>query len=426
MAALPVLLIVMMITPMTAHAAPIVAGEAGGGTWSGLLLYIGVAIAFSFLCSVLEAVLLSTSPSYLESRVNAGSRAAKIMQTQKENVDTPISAILTLNTIAHTVGSAGAGAEAAALFGSEYLGVISAVLTLLILVFSEIIPKTIGATYWKQLTGFAAYTIRGLVWLLYPLVWSLQQITRLIRKEGEGPSITRTEIEAMASLGADEGALQESENRVLSNLLHLDRVHVADIMTPRTVVFALQQDTSISEVLKLNRLLPYSRIPVFDDNMDDVAGFVLRHDILTRAAKGQTQTPLREFKRPLEAVPETISVAKVLDEFMTRGEHLFLVFDEYGGTAGIITMEDAIESLLGAEITDESDIAEDLRKVAAERYTRQMELLNSIQAEPLQAESAADTRHHNGESAVVPPAAPPNMPPPTVPPPDHPLPAEGA
>lgn len=348
------------------------------GSFGGLLFYIGVAIGVSFLCSVLEAILLSSSHTYIEGLIAEGSSTGILMQKHKSNVDVPIAAILTLNTFAHTIGAAGAGAEATAIFGSEFFGIISAVLTLMILIFSEIIPKTIGAVYWKQLLPFAAYTIRIMVIVLFPMVWLLQKLTNLIQSEQGIPTITRTEIEAMASIGADEGAIGESESRMMTNLLHLNRVQIGDIMTPRTVMFALHQNMTVKDVLVKHRVLPYSRIPIYNESLDDIQGFVLRHEILLRAAKHQEHDEITAFKRELHYVPETLTVAKAMEEFVNRQEHMFLVFDEYGGTAGIITMEDAIESLLGAEITDESDIAEDLRKVAQERNKRQMGFLNAV------------------------------------------------
>lgn len=344
------------------------------GTIGGLLLFISVALGFSFLCSLLEASLLSTSISYIETQLQSGSRAAHYMQKHKLNVEAPITAILTLNTIAHTVGAAGAGAQAVGVFGSQWFGVISAVLTLLILAFSEIIPKTLGAMYWKQLFSFTGYTIHILVIVLYPAVWAFKAMTRLLMPDEAAPTVTRGELEMMARIGAREGTLKESESRILRSLLHLNDIQAYDVMTPRTVMQALQQDMTVGEVVKLYKALAYSRIPIYDDSVDDIQGFVLRHDVLHQAADDKHDTPLKELMLPLHSVPETLTVAKVLDQFMQRQEHIFLVFDEYGGTSGIITMEDAVESLLGAEITDESDLVVDTRKLAHQRYLRQSAL----------------------------------------------------
>jgi CBS domain containing-hemolysin-like protein len=301
------------------------------------------------------------------------------MRDLKANVDRPIAAILTLNTIAHTVGAAGAGAQAAAVFGSQWFGLISAVLTLLILVFSEIIPKTLGAVYWRQLLAFNAYSIRLLVFVLSPLVWVFQRMTDVISGHSETTAITRSELETMAQMGITSGIIAESDYRILKNLLRLDKVQVETIMTPRPVVLAFQQDTTVEEVMSKSSRIPYSRLPIYAENADDIVAFVLRHDILAAAARDEHDRPLKDFKRELISVPETISVAKVMTELINKKHHIALVFDEYGGTAGIITMEDAIESLLGAEITDESDIVEDLRLLAQQRFERQREILGILE-----------------------------------------------
>ncbi|QPC82269.1 DUF21 domain-containing protein [Phototrophicus methaneseepsis] len=371
------LLQLMPISPIFANAGA--EGIEATGTVSALLIYITIAIGVSFLCSVLEAVILSTSVSYIESNVEAGRSWAKLMQKHKANVERPIAAILTLNTFAHTIGAAGAGAEAAAIFGNELVTVITIVLTLLILVLSEIIPKTVGALYWQALNPFAAYVIQVLVFVLFPVVWALEQFTRLLGSDGtHAPTVSRAEIEAMARIGVTEGALLERENRILRNLLQLNKVHVGDVMTPRPVVLALQENTAVQEVLTKHATLPYSRLPIFGESTDDVTGYVLRHDIFMCLAHEQISTPLTELKRDILVLPESASVAIALDEFIRKQEHISLIIDEYGGTAGILTLEDAIETMLGIEITDESDVVADLRKMAEERYARQQRVLNAV------------------------------------------------
>lgn len=364
-----------------AAAAP--TGETSG-TLGGLVLFISIAIAFSFLCSMLEAGLLSTPTMFIETKAQDSNRAARWMQRAKENVDEPITAILTLNTFAHTIGAAGAGAQAVGVFGSQWAAVITFVLTLLILIFSEIIPKTVGAVYWKQLFTFNAYAIHILVLLLYPAVWAFKAMTRLITPDAKLPTVTRAEIEMMAHISAEEGSLDENENRILKNLLHLNNVQVGDIMTPRTVVLAFQQDMTVTEVLETSkqRMLPYSRIPIYNENIDNISGFILRYDVLKYAAADRHDMKLRDFLRPINAVPETLTIAKAMNLFMQNQQHILLVIDEYGGTAGVITMEDAMESLLGAEITDESDLVEDLRKLAQQRYVRQQTILAATELKP--------------------------------------------
>ncbi len=367
-------------SPILAAGGP--AGDAAG-TWGGLLFYIGIALGISFLCSVLEAILLSTSVSHIELNLENGKKSAELMQKHKTEVERPISAILTLNTVAHTVGAAGAGAEAVAIFGDAWFGVISAILTILILVFSEIIPKTIGATYWKQLNAFAAYTIEWLVRLLFPAVWLLEKTTQLLKSDEDIPTVSRLEIEAMARIGASEGALVEREDRILRNLFHLEKVQVETVMTPRTVVLAFQRDKTVQEVLAEHSTIPYSRLPIFNESMDDCDGFVLRNDIYRTYAMGNPDTPLGDIKRPISVVPETNSIASVFDQFIKQQNHILLVIDEYGGTAGVLTMEDAIETLLGIEITDESDVVADLRKIAEQRFQNQQKLLESITTKPI-------------------------------------------
>lgn len=369
--------ITLLEIPILAAGTP---GE-GAGLWGALIFYIVIALGFSFLCSVWEAVLLSTPVSHIELLVERGSPAGLIMQKLRQNVERPISAILTLNTIAHTVGAAGAGAEATAIFGSEFFGIISAVLTLLILIFSEIIPKTVGAVYTKQLTSFTAHSLRILLFIFGPAVYAFEFITRLLRPSEEAPTVTRSELQVMARISAEEGGIQERENRVVSNLLQLADVQVETIMTPRTVVLMFQKDMTVGEVIKQHKILPYSRIPIYDESADDIEGYVLRHEIYKRVAADEHQVTLESIAREIQVVPETNTVAHVLDEFIAKQDHIFVVIDEYGGTAGLITLEDTVETLLGIEILDESDSHADLRQLARRRYEGQLALLEQLEKE---------------------------------------------
>lgn len=354
-------------------------GTGGAGEWGALVFYVVIALGISFLCSIWEAAMLSTPVSHIELLVQQGSRAGLIMQGLRQNVEHPIAAILTLNTIAHTVGAAGAGAEATAIFGSEFFGIISAVLTLLILVFSEIIPKTLGAVYAKPLTPFTAYSLRALLWVLRPAVFVFEFVTQSMRPNEEPPTVTRSELQVMARISAAEGGIKERENRIVANLLQLAEVQVETIMTPRTVVVMFQEDQSIGGVMQSYTFLPFSRIPVYGESADDVKGYVLRHEIYKRAAADAHATKLSEIALNLDVVPETNSVAQVLDEFIAKQEHIFLVIDEYGGTAGLITLEDTVETLLGIEILDESDRVADLRQLARRRYQSQLDLLRQME-----------------------------------------------
>jgi CBS domain containing-hemolysin-like protein len=355
----------------------IVAGEAGGGTWTGLLFFILVALGFSFLCSIWEAVVLSTTHSHIEVEVSKGRPAGKIMRRLKGNIENAISAILTLNTIAHTVGAAGAGAQAVGIFGNEWFGVVSAILTLLILVFSEIIPKTLGAVYWKALMPFTAYGVQLLIWLLFPAVKVFQAMSEWMTPRKKRPTVTRSEIKAFARIGREEGSLNADENRILQNLFQLSEVAVAEVMTPRTVVFVLQADDTVGEVARAHPVLTFSRIPVTSGGADEISAMVLRFDILRAVADDCHETRVSELATPIHSVPASVSVSRVLQQFIDRREHIFRVVDEYGSTAGIVTMEDAIESLLGTEILDESDVVEDMRALARDRRGRRIANLRS-------------------------------------------------
>ena len=366
-------------------------GGTGAGEWSALIFYVLIALGISFLCSIWEAAMLSTPVSHIELLVQDGIKSGVIMQGLRQNVEHPISAILTLNTIAHTVGAAGAGAEATAIFGNEYFGIISAVLTLLILIFSEIIPKTLGAVYAKQLTPFTAYSLRALLWVFKPAVFAFEFVTRSMRPSEDAPTVTRSELQVMARISAKEGGIQERENRIVSNLLQLAEVQVETIMTPRTVVVMFQAEQTVREVMQAHTFLPFSRIPVYGESADDVQGYVLRHEIYRRAAADEHDVKMSQIARKLEVVPETNSVAQVLDEFIAKQDHIFLVIDEYGGTAGLITLEDTVETLLGIEILDESDRVADLRQLARRRYQSQLDLLDTVNRARVSPEDSPDS-----------------------------------
>jgi len=354
--------------------------DASDGAHMKLFAYVSVALGISFLCSVWEAVLLSVPISHLQVMADQGRTSESRLLAMRVQVDQPISAILTLNTIAHTVGAAGAGAEATLIFGSRWFGLISAVLTLLILVFSEIIPKTLGATFCRQLAGFTGASLTLLMKVLAPVVAALDLITRLLRPRRAPPAVTRAELQAMARMGAAEGSLGAQEGRVLDNLLELDRVKVREVMTPRTIVMTLSSTLTVGEVQASQKQLRFSRIPVYGTGPDDVKGYVLRTDILEQAAAGKMDATLAGLVRPLEAVPENASVARTLDRLITGEDHLFLVVDEYGGTAGLITLEDALETLLGREIVDESDPVVDMRALALRRFEQHRQRLAAIAA----------------------------------------------
>ncbi len=329
-----------------------------------LILFAALALGVSFLCSLLEASLLSLPRSKVESLVAAGSAAARTMKPLQDNIDRPLAAILTLNTIAHTVGAAGVGAQAAALYGDAAVGIASGIMTFAILVLSEIIPKTLGAVHAVRLVGVTAYTTRAMIYVCYPVILLLEWMNRLIAYRRHRAQISRLEILATIRLGHEGGALGEREHRVLTNLLALGNVRVSEILTPRTVLFALPADQTVAEAAAAAPPIRFARIPVYRESLDHITGYVTRYDLLKSAAQGRGAEPLGKFKRPIFAVPAVASVADALEQLLDRSEHIALVVDEYGGVQGIVTLEDVMETMLGQEITDETDPAPDMQRLA--------------------------------------------------------------
>ncbi len=344
-----------------------------------LILYVLIALVFSFFCSISEAVILSVSKPYIAALEKRGKRAGKTLRKLKDNVNRPLAAILTLNTIAHTVGAAGAGAQAATVFGSQYLGAASAILTLLILIFSEIIPKTLGARYWRSMATFFAPLLRYLVWVLYPFVLLSEALTRGMANTTELKGFSREEFAAMADLGAQEGELEAKESRILKNLFRFRSSTIRNIMTPRTVVFALQQETTVDEFMERHQQTPFSRIPIYNQDRDDITGFVLKDEILLAHARDQKDAGLKDFSREIKAVSAENSLSQLFEFLLDNKEHIALVLDEYGGMEGIVTLEDVVETLLGLEIVDEADRTVDMQALARalwEKRARRVGLLH--------------------------------------------------
>ena len=342
-----------------------------------LLIYLAIAIGVSFLCSVLEAALLSITPSYLEQLTQAKPQSGKTIQSVKDRLDESLSSILILNTFAHTMGAAGVGAQALRVFGPEAETLIAVLLTLAILYFSEIIPKTLGATYWRQLAVPAAFTIRWLVRLVYPLVWVSTRLTQLLGKSHKD-EITREEILALASLGRKDGALKAQENKYLVNVLNLNDVQTSEILTPRTVVHMLDETTSVSDALELDASRQFARVPIYRDSTDNVTGMVMRVELFEADRAGRGGQSIATLAQPVVRVPEELPVYRLLDRFIREQAHLFLVEDEFGQTAGIVTLEDAIETLLGREIIDESDAVADMQELAR---AKNRERLDRVEAQ---------------------------------------------
>ncbi|MCK4342330.1 MAG: HlyC/CorC family transporter [Phycisphaerae bacterium] len=328
-----------------------------------LIFYLLLALGVSFLCSLTESGILSISRSQVAALRKQNRASGRILDGMKENIERPLAAILTLNTIAHTIGAAGVGAQVLDIWDQQAVAIGSAILTILILVFSEIIPKTLGVAYAGRLAAFTAYAVQGMIILTYPLVQVFQALSRIIGGGAE-QRLTREEFALIAELGQTEGALHEKEYRIIKNLLRLKRVRVKDVMTPRTVVFMLPREMTVRAAVAEHGPLRFARMPIYDTGPDDPVGVVLRHVIDESYRNGELERSLAEIAQPLHAVPETASVGDVLSEFIRRREQLFLAVDEHGGTAGIITLEDAIETLLGVEIVDETDAVVDMRQLA--------------------------------------------------------------
>lgn len=329
-----------------------------------LIIFVMLAIGVSFLCSILEAVLLSITPSFVEAAQEDRPKLAEKLRRLRADIERPLAAILSLNTIAHTVGATGAGAQAAVVFNDAGVGVFSALLTLGILILSEIIPKTLGATYWRSL---APFTVRVLPWLIIaqlPLVWMSQAITRVLTRGGGHAEVSRDEITALANAGHRLGVVEEDETRVVANLLRLPEIAASEVMTPRTMIDHVPADASLASAVADRETFPFSRLLVTGDTIDDVRGFALTRDLLLAALRGNEERFTADYTREIVRVPEATDLDTLFDMLMDRDAHIALVEDGYGGTAGLITTEDILETLLGTEIVDEHDEAADLRKVA--------------------------------------------------------------
>lgn len=332
-----------------------------------LIVYLTIAIGISFLCSILEAVLLSVTPSFVERMQLERPRSAKHLVKTKQHMDQSLSSILILNTFAHTMGAAGVGSQALQIFGKEWETLIAVLLTLVILYFSEIIPKTLGSTFWQKLAIPSAFMISVLVKLVYPLVWVSTLLTKLFSHHKDN-EVTREEILALASLSHKGGELFAQESNYLANLLSLRDKCTEQILTPRTVVHMLDESLTVTEALNNPMTEQFSRIPIYTHNSDNVTGKVIRVDLFEAERNGQGDELIVKFAKPVFRVSEKLSVHKLLDLFIKRNAHLFLVEDEFGQTAGVVTLEDAIETLLGREIVDERDVVEDMQALAKNKY----------------------------------------------------------
>lgn len=333
-----------------------------------ILFAFFIVIGISFVCSLCEAVLLSISPAYVEVVSEQGKRSGKVLKHVIDNLDRSISAVLTLNTISHTLGSAWIAYEVHHGFGEQYITLFSVFLTIMILLFSEILPKTIGKNNTKSLSITTAYIVQFMTVLLYPFVKVSEGVQKLLSSKNEEPEFTRDEMIKSAEIGVEEGTLKAKESVIIKNLMKLDNIFVSDIMTPRSVFMALEGDMTVNEVAKKFKPIRFSRIPVYQDSLDNIIGITHRYKILEALSQDLHHKKISEIVTPIQSVPERMSVSQALDFFIKSKGHLAIVNDEYGVITGLVTLEDAVETLLGVEIMDEFDNIEDMRKYALEQF----------------------------------------------------------
>src|SRR5574344_281900 len=342
-----------------------------------LLIFLLGAISISFLCSILEAVLMSTPISYITMRADEGYKPAVLFKKQKLNIDRPIGAILSLNTIAHTVGSAGVGLQTTELFGSQWFGLVSAITTILILIFSEILPKTIGTSYWKRLMGFTAYGIRILVFIMYPLVIVIELFTKLFATKEEN-TVSREEVSAMANVGEDEGVIEENENKIIQNVIKLDHIKACDVMTPRVVAAIAPETMSLKDFYKDTSFSHFSRIPVYAESPEFITGYILRSEALEYLAADHFDKKLGEIRRDIPFFNEELSISDIWESLLKHKEQIALIIDEYGSFQGIVTIEDIIETIFGLDIVDENDQVSDMQQYARERWEQRQKKYKKI------------------------------------------------
>jgi CBS domain containing-hemolysin-like protein len=331
-----------------------------------------VVLGVSFLCSLLESIFLSVTSTHVAWALKEGKAYSKLLENLKDKVNRPLAAILTANTITNTVGSAAIATQVYDLYGNLGVSIMSGVLTLAILIFAEIFPKILGAHYWKSLVGFAVYTIQALIFILYPVVWFSEKVALPFWRK-DANLVTREEVIAAAELGVEDGSIRQKESTIIKNLLTLNSLYVSDIMTPRSVFFAIEENETVEEVFRKHRPIRFSRIPVYKENLDHVVGLTMRHKIHEALSSDQHQTRVGDLITPIQVVSERMTVAGLLEFLIKKKEHLALVLDDYGMVVGLVTLEDAVESLLGMEIVDELDTVTDMRQYAIEQWKSRKE-----------------------------------------------------
>jgi len=354
-----------------------------------LIGFFLLSIIFSFLCSIWEAVLLSVTPSYTKRMEQEAPATGKLLAILKKDIDRPLSAILTLNTIAHTVGAIGVGAQAGKLFGTKaltfvgielsYESIIAALMTLAILFLSEIIPKTLGANNWQTLAPFTVRSLKVLVWILKPFVWLSNQLTRMLKKDKEKSVFSRQDFAAMAEVVNESGAIERSDYMLIKNLLQFDTLSAKDVMTPRTVMVMAEESQSLQAYYEQSQPMIFSRIPLYRENRDTVTGILLKDDLLKQIIDGQAEEPLRSIKREATLIPEDTPLRQAFELLHENRVHLAIVVDTYGGTLGLLTLEDIIETLFGLEIMDETDAVSDLQKYARQKWEERARKIGLIE-----------------------------------------------
>ena len=341
-----------------------------------LFTYLFLALSISFLCSIAESTLLSVSLSFVKTREAQGGKGGKALKKLKENIDRPLSSILSFNTIANVVGAAGVGAQATAIWGEAYFGVVSATLTIAILFFSEILPKSIGARYWRNLAIPVALMVNVMIYIMYPVVWVSKGITKFVSGSRPPEKVSREEIAALTDIGLEEGVFAESESKTIKNLIRSRSIKANEVMTPRTVVVSIQEDTRLSEFFDDPEVHRFSRFPVYDKNPDNITGYVLKYDITDRLGKNNGDTLIRNIRRPIVICFENITIPKIFDILLEKKEQIAVLVDEYGGMSGIVTLEDIIETIFGFEIIDERDAQADMQQLAKDKWRVRAEKMN--------------------------------------------------
>lgn len=368
-----------MLLPLVAVAASAGADPNATGSWTVLTVYFCVAIGVSFFCSVWEAVILSVTNPYIANLKKKRPRAGTRLEDLKNRISRPLTSILTLNTISHTVGAMGVASQVSGLGGGKWDALAGALMTMAILILSEIIPKNLGARYWRSWAPWVGLCLVWLAKVMTPVVWFIEIFSRGHHDEA---TFSRDELKVMAELGTRQGKLKEDESRILENLLTLGEISVREVMTPRIVVFALPESTTVQQYLDRHNGSPFSRIPVYEENRDDIDGFVLKHDILLAAARDEFETTLSELRRDIGAIPQTTKLTDAFQHLVANRYHVAIVLDEYGGLSGLVTMEDVVETLLGLEIVDEADTREDMQEFARNLWKTRASKMGLDIAEP--------------------------------------------